>query len=142
TAEAKRLKIKKDEYFTKVSIRDHNYLLYAGMDPILTYRLWKILGKLVPSSARQLIGFEHEVQRVCTEVSHRGYLLDLAYAKKLSSKLRATETRNVNVARSYGIENVNSDAEVIDALRYYGWFNIPVSEKGNESVNGDLLQAL
>lgn len=141
TREAKRLKTTKGEYFTRVSITDPNYLLYAGMDPILTYRLGSLLRPKVPPSARKLIEFEHEVQRVCTEASHHGYLLDMEYSRKLSSRLRSTETRQKNVALELGVENVNSNEQVIAAFKEHGWTEFGRTEKGAESVDKHVLAA-
>lgn len=141
TREARKLRVTKGEYFTQVSIHDENYLLYAGMDPVLTYRLGSLLRPKVPPSARRLIEFEHELQRICSEVSHRGYLLDREYSRKLSSRLRSTETRQKNIALGLGVENVNSNEQVIAALKEHGWTEFGRTEKGAESVDKHVLSA-
>jgi len=138
---AKRLRLSKGELFSSISSRDPEYLLYSGMDAVLTYRLWQRLEPLVPIQSRSLIEFEHEVQRVCTQVSDHGYLLDLEYTRKLSAKLRATETRSVNTARSLGVENVNSAEQVIDAFKARGWLDFSTTDKGSESADKHVLEA-
>src|SRR5690606_40817905 len=87
------------------------------------------------------IEFEHEVQRVCTEASHHGYLLDMEYSRKLSSRLRSTETRQKNVALELGVENVNSNEQVIAAFKEHGWTEFGRTEKGAESVDKNVLAA-
>src|SRR5690606_15032790 len=56
--EARRLKIKKDEYFEKVSLDDEIFQMYSLMDPVLAWVLAKVLGPQVPASARHLIPYE------------------------------------------------------------------------------------
>lgn len=140
-AMAKRLKVTKGDLFTSISLADEEYLRYSGMDPVLTMRVHDALAPKVPHSARELIPFEHDVARICAQVSRTGYRVDREYSRKLSSKLKSTETREKKKALAFGVENVNSNAEVIVALEHLGWTTFGETEKGEKSVDKHTLAA-
>ena len=126
----------------KVPLENEDYTLYAGMDVILTSRLLRKLKPLVPASAATLIPFEHEVAEVCSYMVRTGFLLDVTYAEGLSQELHYDESRNAEIAQSYGCESVNSPLAVAEVLDAY---NIDIPDRtptGKPQVNDALLAKL
>lgn len=113
---AKRYKTTKAKIWAKVDLFDPDYLLYAGMDPILAARLARKIMPKVPSESRKLIPFEHEVAEICSYLERTGFLLDIEYTRRLSERLREEEERYSEIAARLGVENVNSTDQVAEAL--------------------------
>src|SRR5690606_31313091 len=141
-------KLAKDHKTTKNRIwkiidLDHpEYNLYAGMDTILAARLSKKLFPLVPSSARPLIRFEHEVAEICAYMERTGFLLDVEYTEGLSKKLREEEEYWTQVAKDLGVENVNSTEQVADGLEAMGVRITGRTPSGKRQVDKKLLEKL
>lgn len=98
---------------------DHpTYNLYAGLDVILTFRLNPCLDaeherlEIRPA----LLQYEHEIAFMCAVMQRAGLVLDLEYVDTLRRMLREEEDRYLTVAARYGVESVNSGAQVADAL--------------------------
>lgn len=140
---AKEAGCKVGEVFKTIDVTNDTYLIYAGMDVILTHRLYNILIGLVPESARKLIRYEHEVARVCCEMSTRGFLLDVHYAQQLSEHLLKVQEGWEAVAYvEYGVESVNSNAEVAEALIESGVRLKDLTDTGQYKVNKQILEPL
>jgi DNA polymerase-1 len=118
--ECVRLHMSRAQYFKEVPIDDENYLLYAGMDPILNYLLYQKVDPLVPLESRHLIRMEHELEELTTEVSHRGWLLDYNFTTKISGEFEDMREAMDKVAWRWYLDNVNSPQQVIQALGYAG----------------------
>ncbi|QAX95024.1 DNA polymerase I [Streptomyces phage Sebastisaurus] len=98
---------------------DHpTYNLYAGLDVIYTARLDPILtAELARLGVRPaLVDYEHQIARMCSVMMRAGIVLDEEYASTLSTKLHEEESRYSVVAARYGVESVNSGAQVSEAL--------------------------
>lgn len=104
-AESKRLGVSKGEYFSTVPIFDDAYNLYAGADTILTALLEAKLSRLVPQSAKKLIPYEHDLARICAEITRNGFLLDREYTEREAQKLREVEEFYVLQAESEVVES-------------------------------------
>lgn len=141
TSLAKELRVTKGELFTRIDIGHEGYLRYSGMDPVLTYRIYEALNARIPSEALKLIPFEHKVALVCAIASRTGFLVDVDYSRKLSSKLKSLETRMKTQALSFGLENINSNEQAIEALERHGWTEFGKTEKGDKSVDKATLKA-
>lgn len=113
---AKKHKTTKAKIWAKVDLFDPDYLLYAGMDPVLAARLAKKTLPLVPASSRPLLSFEHEVAEICSYLERTGFLLDVDYTKRLSAWLKEQEDKYKDVAATLGVENVNSTDQVAEAF--------------------------
>lgn len=141
--EAKRLKMKKDEYFANVPIKDHNYLLYAGMDVVLTYGLHNILKPLVPESARGLIRYEHKLAEICSQIEEKGFLLDQEYTQQMSDYL--TEEEEVWKSKAlieYGTESVHASAQVAEDLIASGVKLTKLTDTGRYQLDEEVLKPL
>jgi DNA polymerase-1 len=102
---------------------DHpTYNLYAGLDVIYTARLDPILtAELARLGVRQsLVDYEHQIARMCSVMMRAGIVLDEGYASTLSVKLHEEEAKYSAVAARYGVESVNSGAQVAEALLAMG----------------------
>jgi DNA polymerase-1 len=106
----------KANIWKKVPLNDPNYQLYSGMDPILAARLLRKLIPLVPSDSQSLIAYEHKLAEICAYMERAGLLLDVDYAEELASKLRYEESRQNEIAQSFGCANLNSTDAVADVL--------------------------
>lgn len=123
-----------------VDFNDPLYQLYSGMDPVLAYRLWKKMAPMNGSTA--LLNYEHELAEVCSYMERTGFLLDVDYTMRLSDSLIEAEEKWTAVAAANGCENVNSPAQVAEALLSQ---RIRITERtpsGNPRVDKRLLVRL
>ncbi|MFF8367877.1 DNA polymerase [Streptomyces lydicus] len=144
TAIAKKYKTTKEKIWELVELFDPDYLLYAGMDPALAYRLFQILYRLVPARSKShgLIGWEHQLAHVTAKMERTGYLLDVQYAEMRCEELTAEQQRQEQLARTFGVENVNSNQQLIDVFTYLGVRLTKRTAKGNLSIDDDVLSAI
>ncbi|MET8706509.1 DNA polymerase [Streptomyces californicus] len=98
------------------------FLLYAGLDVILTARLAPVLRReLVRLGVRpELVTYEHELARLCAVMQRRGLLVDQDYAAPLARRLAEEAERFGAVAARYGVVSVGSPAQVAEALGAMG----------------------
>lgn len=113
---AKELKTTKARVFKEVPLDHPTYLLYAGADPMWTYRLLAAHWTKIKARTRPLIPWEHQLAHITAEMEHLGVLLDEEYAKECVEQLRAEEDRWKEVARSLGVENIQSGRQIAEAL--------------------------
>lgn len=143
TRMAKENKLKKADLFRDIDIWDETYLLYAGMDVILTSRLFNILMPLVPPVSRSLVEHEHELAEVCMEIEANGFLLDNDYAQRFSQEMLEAATDWELVAlEEYGVEKVNSGDQVAEALLKMGVKIPDRTPTGKYKVDQKLLESL
>ena len=97
---------------------DHpTYVTYAGLDPILAARLFDEVAPLVRDvGLNGLSQFEHHLQTLLAIMQRKGMRLDVPYVERLKGDLREEAERYAKVAARYGVENVNSTAQVAEAL--------------------------
>lgn len=140
---AREIGCKKGEVFKTVDTFNETYLLYAGMDVVLTWGLYKILLPLVPKSSKGLIRFEHDVARVCAEMSEHGFLLDQDYTRSFSQELHEIQEYWEAVAYlETGCESVNSNAQVAEDLLQMGVRLNDLTPSGAYKVNKEILDPL
>lgn len=120
------------------------YNLYAGLDVILTARLYPILfAELSRLGVRpMLLDYEHEIARICATMQRTGMVLDSDYCRKLDGKLSEEAERFATKARRYGVENVNSTAQISEALSAMGETLTERTASGNVKVDKSVLLAL
>lgn len=142
---AKEFKTTKAKIFEVIDIDHPEFLLYAGMDPILTWRLAEALSPLVPSSSldHDLIGFEHRVALICAQMGRQGFLLDVPYAEALSDHLQEKERANADEAYYWwGVSKVASGDQVADALEAVGTRIVGRTTTGKRKVDKALLDGI
>lgn len=97
------------------------YTLYAGLDVILTARLAAALRPVVDAlGCERLSVFEHHLAGVLCAVEARGVRLDVPYTESLRGRLLAEAAEQAAAAERYGVTNVNSTAQVAEALAAMG----------------------
>lgn len=123
---------------------DHpTFVLYAGLDVLLTARLFDVLGPMVRERGlSRLATFEHEVQRVVCRMMRRGVKLDVAYTERLADELQDRSVEAAKRAAIYGVENVNSPRQVAAALEGMGWTPHEFTAGGQAKVDKAVLEAL
>lgn len=107
--------------WAKIDIDHPDYVRYAGLDVVYTHRLFRELAPMVNGAGLDgLSEFEHGLQILVALMERRGMLLDVAYTRGLVEDLAAEAESFRNVAARYGVENVNSTAQVAAALAAMG----------------------
>lgn len=136
-------KLKTGEGWAKIEIDNPTYVLYAGLDVILTARLFEVIGpKCVAQGYNKLLEFERQVSYLLAKLERKGMLVDVDWAKHMITVY--DERREVAVAKcaEYGIENVESTAQVIRALEGSGAVLLERTPKGAPKVDKAVLEAL
>lgn len=139
---AKELKTTKSKFWSVVPIDHEGYLLYAGMDPILTWAQRSVLTPKIPGSARKLVPYEHELAMICAMVERRGYLLDLDYTRRMADQLDEEQEGWERRAAELGLENVNSPKQVAEAFMRDGWQPEDFTPSGQPKVDKRELDRL
>lgn len=133
-------KATKDTGWAVVDVDHPLYVLYAGLDAIYAARLLRELGTLVRGNGlSRLAHFEHRVQLLTTAQTRRGWRVDTVYTPRLVEDLAAEAERHRTVAGHYGVDNINSTAQVIAALRGMGEQWPDKTDTGNPSVSKEVL---
>jgi DNA polymerase-1 len=105
-----------------IPLDNPTYNEYAALDVILTSRLRTVLfselGRLAVRPA--LVGYEHEISRICAVMQFGGILLDLPYTRGLDAEFRHEVDHWEAEAARYGVDNVNSRSQLLDAFRGMG----------------------
>ncbi|MFD8789310.1 DNA polymerase [Streptomyces vinaceus] len=139
---ARDLGVKKGEVFKAVPWDNGIYLSYSALDPILAFRLGRILLRKIANGARSLIEFEHEVAEICSYMSRRGVRLDVEYTVRLSEKLYADELEWTQIARELGCENPWSTEQAADAFEARGIFAKDRTPSGKRKIDKKFLGEL
>lgn len=105
-----------------IPLSNPTYLLYAGLDVVLTHRLNTALEREMTRVGvkRKLLPYEYEVSRICATMRRNGLRVDVDYARKLSGKLRSEKAEWKAVAQANGVENPGSDNQVRARLAEMG----------------------
>ena len=134
----------KDAGWSAPGLTQHpTYLLYAGLDVIYTARLHKeLLGRLQKLGMYDLYLREQEIANITLGMEANGVLLDVDYTRKLVQDLHDESAQWQEVARSYGVENVNSTDQVAAAFIKAGITLDKKTPSGKPSVGKDVLLPL
>lgn len=116
------------------------YVTYAGLDVIYVYRLFATLAVTIRDLGQgKLAHFEHRVQLLTTGQQKRGLRIDPVYTTQLIANLGVEQLRFADVAANFGVDNVNSNAQVIAALEAMGEEWSDKTDGGAPSVAKDVL---
>lgn len=137
------LKLTQDTGWANIPLDQADYLRYAGADTILTAHLLEALGPEVKARGLStLASFEMDLAHLLARVERRGLLVDGPYLEGLALTLAHTrEVEEAHAAR-WGVTNVESTAQVAEALEALG---APLPERtptGNAKVDKAVLEAL
>ncbi|RKN09629.1 DNA polymerase [Streptomyces radicis] len=130
--------------WARISIDHPTYNLYAGLDTVLTARLAPVLrAELrrldVPD---QLTTYEHELARICAQMQRTGIELDQQYTRQLVTRLGIEAQEHADQARRYGVESVNSTAQIAEALTAMGETLTERTKNGALKVDKPVLLSL
>lgn len=114
----RKLKLKIAEGFAKVPIDHPDFIVYAGVDAILAARLHaKLSARVRRGGLEGLSTFEHDLQTMLALIQSWGIRIDVPYTEELRDTLEAEAQHYREFASTwYGVANVNSTAQVGDAL--------------------------
>ena len=97
------------------------FVRYAGLDCLLTARLFPILKDIVKDKGLEhLAAFDLEIQRIVSSMRERGFRVDTDYATALSADLEDEYEGHRVAASALGVSNVRSTRQVADALLLRG----------------------
>jgi DNA polymerase-1 len=129
--------------WSKIDVDNRTYLLYAGLDVIFTQRLHTKLRRMVNAEGYgHLARFEHEVQRVTTRMKRRGFKVDVKFSEYLVDKLQRAWEQGVLTVQDLGVENMQSTAQVGDALLSRGWKPREFTKTGKPKVDKAVMEKL
>jgi DNA polymerase-1 len=139
----KEYKATKETGWALIDIDHPTYVTYAGLDPLLARRLFDEIAPTVRDvGLDDLSKFEHHLQGLLGVLMRRGVLVDVDYVERLKPELLATATEFALVAKRYGVENVNSTAQVSGALVGMGEDLTETTPSGALKVDKEILKAL
>ncbi|MEU7642081.1 DNA polymerase [Streptomyces sp. NPDC039016] len=128
------LGLTKETGWAGIPLTHPTYLLYAGLDVILTARLEPVLRREIRRLGvrDELVNYEHEIAAMCAHMQRAGLLVDQEYAAPLAARLAEEAERFAAVAARYGVASVGSPAQVADAL-------VGMGERLTERTKGGAL---
>ncbi|MFJ8472148.1 DNA polymerase [Kitasatospora sp. NPDC094011] len=134
----------KETGWAGIPLEDPTYLLYAGLDVIFTARLETVLRReLARLEVRPaLIPYEHEIARICAHMQRTGLVLDTEYTRELDDQLAGEAETFAAAAARYGVDNVNSTAQLSAALVGMGEMLTETTASGALRVDKSVLHAL
>lgn len=150
TRMARENKMKKSEVFAGIDLWNLDYLTYAGMDVVLTYKIREVLKQKlhllkskVPEFELGLVKTEHRIAAICAEMEKSGFLLDVGYSSRLSEQLLQEQEAWEAVAYSeFGTESVNANAQVAEDLIQSGVNLTELTSSGAYKLDKSVLGPL
>ncbi|KAF4408626.1 DNA polymerase [Streptomyces lycii] len=117
------------------------YVVYSMLDVILGSRLITAHEREMRRlGVRQaLIPYEHNKSRQCAIMARAGMIVDPDWTAELGGQLEEEQAKYGEIAARYGVENVNSNNQIIEALRGMGEVWSEKTDTGKPSVAKDVL---
>ena len=142
-ARFKELGFKIADGFAEIDLWDPTFVLYAGLDVILTARLLGPLMHFIDKyDLANLSDFDHQVQAMTASMTERGMAVDVDYSCQLVRELEAQASAAEQRAILFGVNNVNSTAQVAEALLVRGVELTETTPSGAWKVDRTILEAL
>jgi DNA polymerase-1 len=139
----KEYKATKETGWARVDVDHPLYVEYAGLDPLLARRLFDELAPMVRElGLNGLSQFEHHLQTLLAIMQRKGMRLDVPYVERLQGELNEEAERESKRAARYGVENINSTAQVAAALVAMGEDLTEVTPSGALKVDKGVLLPL
>lgn len=136
-------KCTKETGWAHIPIDNELYIRYAGLDVILGTRVFYALAPIVCDlGLDDLSEFEHHFQILCCVMERKGVLVDVDYVRKLDAQLEQEAEHFRKVANRYGVANVNSTAQVAEALLGTGETLTETTDSGAIKVDKAVLLPL
>lgn len=118
------------------------YWMYAALDPVLAAHLWNLpTFRRARALHQEAYDLERATARICTNMMMAGMMVDVPYVRERIAEIEAY----VATCRSYlhgqfGINNVNSTAQVLAAMNEWGIPTLVWTEKGNPCLSKEALK--
>jgi DNA polymerase-1 len=128
------------DMWRELPIDNELYNIYAGTDAILAARLFQDFREKVDINS-DLTKMDHKVAMIASLMDAKGFLLDVEYTTKLRDELLLDEQDWKECARGWGLENINSPQQVVEALARFGLVPAEKTPKGNPKVDKVFLKA-
>lgn len=123
-----------------VPIEHQDFWFYAGLDTVITARLFEVLEPQVFPKFQSIYELEHASQVVLRRVEEKGVRIDLDYCNRMVEELREEAGELRKVAREqYGVENLTSGPQVAKALQAQGWEPIYFTNGGAPAMDKYVL---
>ncbi|WP_424936633.1 MULTISPECIES: DNA polymerase [Bacteria] len=133
----------KNDGWAHIPIDHPTYVRYAGLDVLLGARLFAELAPIIKDlGLNDLSKFEHHLQGLLMVMERRGVLIDVPYVHTLDQRLADEAEHFAQTAARYGVENVNSTAQVADALLGMGEALTEKTPSGAWKVDKAVLMSL
>ena len=141
---ARDLKVRQGDIYRAIDLRDPVYHRYGAADVLATAWLFEVLEPLVMGQewSRDLVDYEHDLARLGSVMQRRGLLVDTKYAVELGEYLDDLSSDAQTVAKSFGVESVNSTRQVADSLQALGVRLTEKTPSGLWKVDGDILESV
>jgi len=123
--EQKVRKAKLEEGWGLIDPEHPAYLAYAGLDPILTYRVWRHF-QFVVKQFNDLYQFDRRVADACDRLQRRAMAIDIPYTKRLSSAYARKAAVYRKRAAEYGCVNIQSGKQLAETLIRLG---VPLTKR-------------
>jgi DNA polymerase-1 len=138
TEHFRRLGFTKETGWRLIDIHDELYNRYAGLDVIYTARLYVVLMSLVRERlVEHLVAFEHAIQGYLNIMRRKGFRVDADYTREQRENfLREGEEHLRIVREDFGLENLNSSAQVEEALLRSGAQLVERTKSGKNFKTG------
>jgi len=128
-----------DEGWGLIDPRNRAYILYAGLDPILTYHLWHHYKRTVVDNAR-LFAFDMRLQQAADRLQRRAIRLDVDFTTRLSAAYLRKAERCEKLAADYGCDNINSGPKLAATLARLGVKLTERTPKGQIKTSNEILR--
>ncbi|UJQ87179.1 hypothetical protein SEA_BAILEYBLU_41 [Arthrobacter phage BaileyBlu] len=136
-------KCTKDNGWRWIPYENELYIRYAGLDVIYETRLFKELAPLIKAAGlNHLSKFEHHLQGLTCIMERKGMLVDVAYTERLREDLLREAEEHALAAKRYGVENVQSTAQISEALLGMGEELTERTPSGLLKVDKEILSVL
>jgi DNA polymerase-1 len=137
------LKATIDTGWAIIDEHDPVLLKYAGIDVLLTFRVFEVLRDMCKQAGfDNLVTFEHHLAGIVAGMQRRGMLLDVDYTRDLKARLGVETAEQSRIAARYGVQSINSTAQVAAALTAMGEELVEFTPSGAPKVDKAVLLAL
>jgi DNA polymerase-1 len=133
----------KADGFKNIPLWDRIFCVYGGVDVALTARLYALLMPMVEANDQLAL---LEVERLSAgqtlAMACRGFRVDLDACERIGAELLADKEAHSATAAELGCLNVNATKQVAVALAARGHRLTKLTDKGNLSVDSDVLRSI
>jgi DNA polymerase-1 len=139
-----KIKAKNKWTWDTIPIDVPEYWSYGALDVVLTARLADIMyPKVIEGGLKKVYDVEVALAQVLCDMERKGLLIDVDYCRTVSADLRGKEDELFYWFKDeLGIKNPRSDANLITWFQSQGFVFTQLTEKGNISIDGDVLSEI